>query len=158
MGRIPVENIGMLLKQEMCTSVTKTFLGWLSLQGASSSKFNSSFQWINSFDYRKLLMEAASASSSRVQVYLPCAELVKQFKIYYKSIKENFFHNWTVQLERYLDVSCNSSPRIYEQQQWRKIYWYCFRKVLVIQPVAISRYIWQCFLGFQLKATFLFWK
>ena len=156
MGRILVEKIGMLLKRGMCRSVTKTFLGWLSLQEAFSSKSNSSFEWINSFDSRKLLMEAASASSSPVQVYLPCAELVKQFKIYYKSIKENFFHNWKVQLERYFHVSCNSSPKIYEQQQRRKIYWYCFRKVLVIQPVAIFRYIWQCFLGFQLKTTFLF--
>ena len=56
MGRIPVAKIGMVLERGMCRSVVKAFLGRLSLQGAPSSKFNSSCQAINSFDQRKLLM------------------------------------------------------------------------------------------------------
>ena len=151
MGRIPVAKTGKILERIMCRSVAKTFLGRLSLQGASSSKFNSSFQAINSFDQRKSLMLATSSSSSPVQAYLPCAGLVKQ-------LKDNLFHNWTVQQGKYLDVSCGPSPRVHEQQQQRQICWYCSMKVLDMLLAAIFHCIWQCIYGFRLKPTFLFWK
>ena len=37
-----------------------------------------------------------------------------------------------------VDVSCGSSPRVYQRQHQRQICWYCSRKVLDMQLVAIS--------------------
>ena len=91
MGCIPVEKIGMVLEGGMCRLVVKTILGRLILKEAPSSKFNGSYQAINSFDQWKLLMQATSASSSPVQVYLPCAGLVKKLKICSKSSKRKLF-------------------------------------------------------------------
>ena len=56
MGHSPVAKMGKVLERRMCRSVARTFLGWLNLQGTTSSKFNSSCQAINSFDKWELLM------------------------------------------------------------------------------------------------------